>query len=134
MKFNCETYPALVVWDPAANKAAAEFKDGLLETEDENVIALVKKISEETGITEVKGGQRKQLEAAADEQMAGDREDAPKVEEEPAPKPKEDTSPSMNELRVRAKELGITSFGMSKGALMEAISKKEAAADEHGDS
>lgn len=154
MKFNCETYPALVVWDPAANKAAAEFKDGLLETEDENVIALVKKISEEMGITQGKAGQRKQAEAVVAVEDAGDPETAESIDEqskdaEPgegigdkAPKakaPKGEASkfgeePSMPELKAKAKELGIASFGVSKATLMEAISKKEAASDEHGDS
>lgn len=44
MKFLCERYPFLKVWD--GSKVVAEFKDGIFETDDATVIELLKRISE----------------------------------------------------------------------------------------
>ncbi len=44
MKFVCERYPNLKVWD--GSKVIAEFVDGIFETNDELVIEVLKKIPE----------------------------------------------------------------------------------------
>lgn len=44
MKFLCERYPFLKVWD--GTKIIAEFKEGIFETEDGAVIEILKRIPE----------------------------------------------------------------------------------------